>query len=256
MLDERTLYLIQADIDGELDAAAAEELAGILETSQEARELRAEFKRLGNLLSGQSDLQPPPDLAPRILDQIRLPGESDVTSWRRWFASFQPATAGLAFAAGLLATVAFYEITGPADRASDTARMVGTMVSGQQGQGQAQLNNLAIRGKGLDGQVSLYRQSRYYVLSFELESKDVVQVEISYAKAGLAFGGLAHTLAGAQPASESYVISGGTLRVENQGRQAFSVYLPQSASSDGGGRAIDIAIYSDGAPRFSGVIQG
>ena len=98
--------------------------------------------------------------------------------------------------------------------------MVGTMVSGQQGQGQAQLNNLAIRGKGLDGQVSLYRQSRYYVLSFELESKDVVQVEISYAKAGLAFGGLAHTLSGGQPASESYVISGGTLSVE---RNSFAV---------------------------------
>mgnify|MGYP001544378033 CR=1 FL=1 len=256
MLDERTLYLIQADMDGALDSAEAEELAGVLEASEEARALRAEFQRLGNLLSGQPDLQPPPDLAARMLSQIRLPEESGAVSWRSWFASIRPATAGLGFAAGLLATVAFYEVMAPAERAVDTARMVGTMVSGQQGREQAQIDSLAIHGKGLDGQVSLYRQNKYYVLSFELESKDVVEVEISYAKAGLAFGGLAHTLAGDPPESESYVISGGALRVENQGHQAFTVYLPQSASRDGGGRAIDIAIYSDGTQRFSGVVQG
>ena len=53
MLDERTLYLVQADIDGALDVAEAEELARILEASVEARELRAEFQRLDNLLSSQ-----------------------------------------------------------------------------------------------------------------------------------------------------------------------------------------------------------
>lgn len=256
MLDERTLHLIQGDIDGALDAAESQELARILETSAEARELRAGFQRLGNLLSSQPELQPPPDLAPRILGQLRLPEERGVSSWRRWLGSFQPAPAGLAFAAGLLVTVAYYELAAPTDRVSDTARMVGTMISDRQEQQQAQIDSLAIRGNGLDGQVSLYRQNHYYVLNFELDSQDLVEVEIAYAKAGLAFGGLAHTLTGAQPEFESYVISGGTLRVENQGRQAFSVYLPQSASSDGGGRAIDIAIYSDGAPRFTGVVQG
>ena len=256
MLDERTLYLIQADIDGALDAAESGELARVLEASPEARKLRVEFQRLGNLLSGQPDLQPPPDLFPRILSQIRLPAERTASSWRRWFDSFQPATAGVAFAAGLLATVAFYEIMVPPDHPADTARMVGTMLSGQQGQQQMQLDSLDIRVQGLEGKVSLYRQSRYYVLSFELESQDMVEVEIAYAKAGLAFGGLAHTLAGAQPGSDSFAVSEGILRVENRGRQAFTVYLPQTASTDGSGRAIDIAINSDGATRFSGVVQG
>jgi hypothetical protein len=256
MLDERTLYLINGGLDGELDAAEREELAHILADSAEARELQAVFQRLGNVLDSQPALPAPPGLRQRILDQLPLPPQESIFSLRRVFESIQPATMGLSFAAGLFATVAFYELTNRPGMTTDTTSMVGTMMSGQQDARHQQLDSLTIREAGLDGKVSLTQREQFLILSFDLDSREFVEVEISYAKAGLDFGGLAHTPIGNQPVSESYVISGGTLRVENQGRQAFSVFLPMAASNNGGGRAIDIAIYSDGAQRFSGVIQG
>lgn len=256
MQDERTLYLINADLDGELDSAERDELARLLDGSAEARELKAEFQRLGNLLDSRPELSTPPALAQQILGRLSLPAQKTAFSFDRLFESIRPAAMGLSFAAGLFATVAFYELTDRPGLATDTTSMVGTMVSGQQDVRHQQLDSLTIREAGLDGKVSLMQREQFLILSFNLDSRELVEVEISYAKAGLDFGGLAHTPIGNQPVSESYVISGGTLRVENQGRQAFSVFLPMAASNNGGGRAIDIAIYSDGAQRFSGVIQG
>ena len=53
MLKERTLHLINADIDGELTADERADLDVILESSSEARAMRAELLRLSNLLDGQ-----------------------------------------------------------------------------------------------------------------------------------------------------------------------------------------------------------
>lgn len=256
MLNERALYLINAEIDGELDQAEREELAKLLDASAEAREMKAELQRIGNLLDGQLQRQPPVGLRERILDQVSLPAEPAGRSWRQWVGSLSPASAGLAFATGLLATVAFYELTDQPGMVTDTSGMVGTMVAGQQGRQQHQLDRLSIQGTDLAGQVSLYQDNQVFILSIELDSREKVEVEISYAKAGLHFGGLAHTHSGDRSEDESYVISGGALRVENQGRQAFSVFLPMAADSDGTNRAIDIAIFSDGTQQFTGAIQG
>lgn len=270
MLDKRVLDLINAEIDGELAPEQGEELGSLLESSAEARAVKAELQRLANLLNAQPEQEPPAGLAARIMEQIRLPAR-DTTSEPKFslaglLASFQPAQAGLAFAAGLLLTVGFYEATQIGGESVDLSQVVGTMVANPAGSAaQTQhRDSLSITGPGLSGTVSLGQISDYMVLNFDLESAHRTEIEVGLAEAGLGFGGIAHASAAGNAGDETYEVSGGALRVVSQGRQVFSVFLPQvadptadrAAGQDGGGREISIGIFARGAPVYSGVLRG
>ncbi len=73
--------------------------------------MRAELLRLSNLLNSMPEQAPPADLSGRILDQLAPRRTVTRFSLSSLFASFQPVTTGLAFAAGLLLTVGFYEMS-------------------------------------------------------------------------------------------------------------------------------------------------
>jgi len=107
MLEERTLNLINADIDRELTPAEQQELDSILETSAEARAMRAELLKLSNLLNSVPDQAPPIGLSSKVLDQLVPRPSFPRLSLSSLFGTFQPVTAGLAFASGLLLTVGF-----------------------------------------------------------------------------------------------------------------------------------------------------
>ncbi len=254
MIEERTLQLINADLDGELGQAEKDELEAILESSAEARLMKAEFQKLANLLDNAPEQTPPLDLSARILGQVALSSKPSFTL-TNLFSSFQPATAGLAFAAGLLLTVGFYEISPRYGSASDTTSMVGTMVAGQQSQRAESKDRLSFEGSGVSGNVSVQKSQGMLVLNFELDSDQKTEIEVSLSEAGLSFGGIAHVSTGDEAADESYKISGGTLRVVNQGRQAFSVFLPYAANGKGSSRDIGIEISTEGAQVFSGNLR-
>ena len=73
MLSERALYLLNAGIDGELDATEQEELDAVLEASAEARAMHAELLKLANLLESVPAKDPPPELSAQILDRVATP---------------------------------------------------------------------------------------------------------------------------------------------------------------------------------------
>jgi hypothetical protein len=272
MLQQRVIYLINAEVDGELEPAESAELESILETSEEARAMKAELRKLTKLMEDTPELEPPADLAGRILGQVGPPAHRPAArsslrqgwSLREWLVSFQPAQAGVAFAAGLLLTVAFYEAAQHDVAPADLSSMVGTMVADPSSLPTREKDSLPITGPGLSGSVSLGEIGEYVVLSFDLESAQQTEIEVGLAEAGLGFGGIAHASAAGNAVDESYEVSGGTLRVVNQGRQVFSVFLPQVADptadratgQDGGGREISIGISAQGAPVFSGVLRG
>ena len=110
MLEERIIQMINADLDGELGQAEKEELDAILESSAEARSMRVEMLKLTNLLDSVPEVAPPPGLSEQILNKLTPPPRKPTFSLAGLFPSFQPVTAGLAFAAGLLLTVGFYEL--------------------------------------------------------------------------------------------------------------------------------------------------
>lgn len=271
MLEERVIYLINADIDGELGSAERAELASILESSADARALQVELRRLAVLMDGLPDRAPPADLAGRILEQVRLqpePVRSGSASRPKFslaglLASFQPAQAGVAFAAGLLLTMGFYEVSQRDGTPADLSNMVGTMLAKPSDSGGREMDSLSIAQPGLSGTVSLGEIGNYLVMNFDLDSAEETEIVIGLAEAGLGFGGIAHASADGST-EEFYEVSGGTLRVVNQGRQAFSVFLPrvtdpsrvQAARQDGSGRQISIGISTGGAVTYRGVLQG
>ena len=256
MIEERIIKLINASIDGELGQSERIELESILESSAEARAVKVELQKLNNLLDGVPQQQPPPGLSQQILQQVVLPAKKPAFSLAGLFSSFQPATAGLAFAVGLLVTISFYELAPRNDSAIDTTGMVGAMVANSNDQSVEQIDSLSCDESGFSCAVTLRSRKGIFVLDFELDSSKSVEVEIAFAEAGLSFGGIAHTIFDGVAVDGSYNISGGILRVENQGRQAFTVFLPDSAKDGGEGRSISIGISSGGARIFSGVLQG
>lgn len=232
MITERTMQLINADIDGELSQAEQLELESILESSAEARAMKAELLKLNNLMSKLPAQQPPPDLKDRILQTSKLPVQKPTFSISGWFASFQPATAGLAFAAGLLLTVGFYELSSDRLVSGDAVSMVGTMVAGQ-GSGPALLkDDMILKGDGFSGSISLRESAGVYVLNFDLDSESKTEVEVGLDDTGFSFGGFAEVKGDAKTVFDSVTMSGGALRVVNQGHQQFAVFLRK----DGAGK--------------------
>ena len=256
MLEQRTIHLINADIDGELDANEKGELEAVLESSADARAMRAELLRLSNLLDSLPAQSPPPGLAQRVLNQIApSPGGAAGISLSGFFASFQPATAGLAFAAGLLFTVGFYELSPNHQSSSgDTAKMVGTMVASQPGGSELLENDLFIEGDGFSGTLSLRENEGIYVLNFDLESADKTEIEVGLDGTGLSFGGFAETQGDEDKVFDSVVISRGTLHVVNQGRQQFAVFLRKNSADQAvDAQSITIGFSRDGERLNSGV---
>ena len=255
MLEERTLQLINAGIDGALEPFEQAELDAILESSAEARVMQAELQRLANLLDSMPEQVPPPELASRILEQVQLPARRPVFSLAGLFSSLQPAQLGMAFAAGLLLTVGFYELS-PGHRPTvDPASIVGTMVANPQGQPTSQKDRLVIDAPGVSGSVTLSASGNLQILSFDLDSAQETEIAIALSEAGLSFGGIAHAADSGASADALYGVSGGTLRVVNQGRQAFSVFLLDAGAASVG-REISIGISAGGTPVFSGALRG
>ena len=254
MLEESTLHLINTDIDGELTDDEREILDVILESSSEARAMRAELLRLSNLLDSQPEQLPPPELSKQILNRLAPSPKAANFSLSGLFASLKPVATGLAFAAGLLLTVGFYELSPGGRSSADTASMVGTMVANQQGTQGSVKNNIFLKGDGFSGTVSLRENLGVYILNFDLASDDQTEIEVGLEQTGLSFGGFAETGNDADKVLDTVTMSGGTLRVVNQGRQQFAVFLrvnsPEQAIDAG---SITVDFLHDGDRLYKGV---
>ena len=253
MLNEHEIYLINAGIDSELDAAAQAELEDLLTGSEEARAMHAELLKLTNILAATPEQQPPDDLAAAILDRA---APRPVFSLRSIFSAFQPATAGVAFAAGLLATVAVYEwAPGPADKAVHD-QMVGTLVAGREAESSKPVDSLDWNADGYTGQVLLRREGDLSVLDLESLGDGPVEISIALNEAGLDFGGIMMGQAASATETQHYEVSGGTLHVASQGSQEFTLFLPAATPRTDGGKAIRVNVSANGEELFTGILGG
>lgn len=256
MLTERALQLINAELDKELGPGEREELDAILESSADARAMRAELQKLGNLLDAAPPMEPPPGLTNRILDQLVGPAKRRSRfSLADLFTSFQPATAGFGFAAGLLVAVAVYEFSSVSGPKHDTASMVGTLIAARQETPAGRIDAISVDASGLAGEIVLRGDDELLMLDFDIDSTGKTEIQVALDEAGLEFGGIALT-GSASGENGSYEVSGGTLRLVNQGRRAFTVFLTRPVKDSTGGREIRIGISSGGEYTYSGVLRG
>ena len=253
MLNEHEIYLINAGIDGELDASEQGELEALLAASEEARTMHAELLKLSNILAAAPDQQPPEDLAGVILDRA---APRQVFSLRSVFSAFQPATAGVAFAAGLLATVAVYEWSpGPGDR-SVHEQMAGTLVAGREAENSKPVDSLDWQAGGHTGKLLLRRQGDLSVLDVEVLGEGPLEISFSLDDAGLGFGGIMMGQTESTTENQHYEVSGGALRVTSQGAQKFTLFLPAAVQQADSGKAIRVEVSAGGEEQFTGNIGG
>jgi anti-sigma factor RsiW len=172
MTDSEYLGLIQAEIDGELDARQRGELARRLLADPDARGLRDEFQRLCARLDAVKPVEPPPQLLPRIMEALppatlRLPAS-------RWQASRWRYAALLA---GVLAAAAFVfkTVNGPGPASNE---LTGTMASAR---GRTTLDTVRLGTGPVAGRVDLYRDATGLGLTFDLAASAPVEVVVSSA---------------------------------------------------------------------------
>jgi hypothetical protein len=237
MLDKHSIELINGGVDGELDSEERKQLDDLLSSSSEARELHGEMLRLSNFLDALPDQSPPPELARQILDKIHLPRKSASFSLRGLFASFQPLPVATAFAAGLMLSIGFYELAPRQFSTADLDTMVGTAIM-KQSTGNVisgrQHDLMVLDEEWISGTVSLQETQGLFVLNFDLDSAAQVEIGLVLKEAGLAFAGIAQEAGQQGSVNEEFKVSGGALRVGNQGRQSFVIFLRNTANPDSG----------------------
>ena len=246
MLDQRIIELINADIDGELNPEEQGELKAALKSSPEAVTFRVELLELNNAFRNMQELDPPPALARNILDQVKLPATQTLFNLPGFLTGLNPVAGGLAVAAGLLLAVGFYETGARKVTQQDTVNMVGTMVASDQVIAPGRGDRLLLDLDGLSGAISMNVSENGQVLEFDLDSNQAIEVELDLEKAGLMVTGFAQDDRGDGSFIDTLELLGGTMRVVNQGRHHFVVFLRQSPDSTDHGKDIRIGISHDG----------
>jgi hypothetical protein len=255
MLNARALELINGDIDGELGPQEKAELDAILVSSAEARTMKAELQRLANVLDGMPEQTPPAELADHILQQLKLPANRSSFSLAGLFASFSPAPMGLAFAAGLLMAVGFYEMSPGLGTPDDASSMVGTMIMDPPGLPVEQVAQLSISGPGVLGTVGASDVGNIVVLSFDLAAEQKTEIVIAMADSGLGFGGIAREPSSEPEVGEYYEVSEGSLRVVSETSRPFNVYLRRAEDGKGRQQGLGIEVIQLGERVFQGSLK-
>lgn len=220
-IDPRTLELIHAELDDELDPTAREELFARLATDPEARGFRDQMQRMAQSLARLAPMEPPVGLSRRW--QVTPPAPTPVrhSGRQRWLRPVAAIAAG-----GLMVALAL----GLGDfgrQEMDTSQLVGTMAPAatapesapESAPGSARV--LPVEAPGLQGSVSVVPEKDGWKLVFELESAGPVSVSATYDPSRLRLE--AYERAGS--GDGSFRATPGKIAFVNDGAQHLSVHL-------------------------------
>lgn len=217
-IDPRTLELIHAELDGELDAIARGELERRLESDPLARIQRDQLQRMAATLASLPVVEPPAGLrqrwhGPRPVASAAVSTSpvARIHSHRRWL---RPA---IGLAAGLLAVAVALQWGGISGIEQDTRNMVGTLG----GSPAAGSQEVALSAAGLSGSVALNPASAGWDLVFKLDSAGPVAVSATYDPSALRLTGYERDGSAGQPVSASP----GKIAFASDGAQHLNLHL-------------------------------
>ncbi len=224
MTDERTLELVSAAADGELNASEQAELERLLETSSEARKFQVELAEMDSLLGEIPAIEPPDSLHTQIVNRISLPQKKTDTSFLSWLRppQFMPVLRyGLAAAAGLLLATSFYESQSLFSANNDFDDLVGTMAPNRVVAEADILDTFDFRSDGLESLVQLQRRNKDIYLDIQIDADTALNIAVDMSSTGVRPGALAqldHSL-------ESIVVEDQALHLRATGQRRLTVLL-------------------------------
>ncbi|MGH8224081.1 MAG: hypothetical protein ACREQZ_14025 [Woeseiaceae bacterium] len=219
-IDQATLELIHADIDGALDEAGKRHIARVLENDGVARQLHRELRALCSTLDAVEELEPPSTLRRTVMESLRQQRTATGPSLLARLFAAPTLRYATAFVAGVLMTMSLIS----SDRASrstfdDLTGLVGTMAEPSSA-GTAQ-SRIVLSRSDIAGKVSLYRTGTLLILDFDVTTKRAIDVVTRYPGRELWFNGFAQREDGGTTlSSEPGAV---TLHIDGQGR--YAVYL-------------------------------
>ena len=221
-IDERTIELINADIDGEIGRDEKAELDGILESTPEARALHDELSSLCSTLDNEDMLEPPRHLRHVIMNQI--PNKQQEPGSEGWLQALFATPAlryAATFAAGVLITIVIADSGQIQDRRfDDVQKLMGTM---QYGPSIASIN---INKAEVAGTVDLHRANPMMIIDFNLSTNGPIDIVATYADKTVWFNGFAQLEAtGTNISAED-----GEITIQVDGKRRYAVFLHNADS--------------------------
>ena len=236
MTDQRELELISAAIDGELDIDERAELDLLLESSEEACELKAELEQLDSLLKDVPDLEPPESLHAHIMTHAKPQGLQSKPSILDWLRPLIPGAGlryALAAAAGALLAAVFINSQSMLPGTTDFADLVGTMAPDTASADANIIDSFAVREEGLESLVQLRLSGSVLFLDIHVDTAERLNISIDLGGAGL----WPDALAQIDGHFESIAIAGQALQIEALGMQGLTILLRRVDDAAFGGEA-------------------
>lgn len=230
-VDQHVLNLLNASIDGEINATDRQELERLLLASDELRSLKEELETLTGILDELPQVDPPEFLQETIERQLRLPvqGRNDVSgtgSWSDWL-SANWIRGGFGLAAALFLTIGVYEMGSEPITAKDGTSMVGTVANKNTVNRQGTLiDSINLASERLEGLVELRNENDLFTLNLQLNSGVPSEVIINFAERGLVFEGVV----GNQDSADTVSIQDGAILIASSGRQSYTLSFKRTLS--------------------------
>ena len=224
MTNQRDMELISAAIDGELDFDERVELDLLLETSEEACELKAELEQLDSLLKDVPDLEPPVSLYADIMARVKLkpaPGEDSIVDWLRLLVPGAGLRYALAAATGAMLVAVFIGSQSMLTETIDFADLVGTMAPDIPSADAEIIDSYEVRVNGFESLVQLRRSGSALLLDIHAATDVPVNISVDVSGAGL----WPDALAQIEGRSESIAIAGQAVHIEVLGTQRLTILL-------------------------------
>ncbi len=221
MTEEQKLELISAAIDGELDADDRVELGLLLESSEEARELKSELEKLDSLLKDVPVLEPSESLHAQIMNRVNAQRMPSVLNWARPLIPGDGLRYAIAAAAGALVVAIFISSQSMQPGTIEFKDLVGTMAPDNASADSNIIDSFAVREECFVTQVQLRLNDTDLLLDIDADTTQRLDISVDLGGTGL----WPDALAQIDGRSESISIIGQVLQIETLGKQRLTILL-------------------------------
>jgi len=219
-IEQKTIDLINADIDGEIEHADKSELDAVLAENDEARNLHREFAALAGSIESIEPVSPPPHLRHVIMNSVKpTPTRAVSPGFLQTLFASPTLRYSSTFAAGVLLTLSIISSDQISSQAfDDVTGLVGTIsdpVSGNL------VNSVAVDNAEVAGTVSLRTTGSMLILDFDLAANSPVEIEADYADRTIWFNGFAQL----ESPGASISAQSGRVTMQIEGKRRYALFL-------------------------------
>lgn len=195
---DRTIELMNREIDGVNTSAQSDELNRLLAGDADARAEFDALKALHRRLEAIPVADPPPHLIHRILSAVpfgrypgRAPAHEGLGAWLSGIFSRPRLRLAATFATGLVAGIVLWAAvdSGHVDSSIDTSNLYGTMRSIHSSDGFQVVGHVGIETAQVRGEVRLHESDRKLLAEISLDTTDPIEWTVRYNRDDVAFEG-------------------------------------------------------------------